>query len=206
MSQSELARRVGIRQSSVAALLSGKSQGSKHLHRIARVLETTSEKLTGEDAEPAAAPSKRLAFQESDGFTEADFVEIEQVDVRFGMGGTYLDSHVERTLRPFPREWVRMLTDAPMGNLVWTSGVGDSMEPTIRHGDPLLADLGQNRLVERDAIWLCALGEIGMIKRLRPHTDGSVEILSDNPLVPSMLATDGELHIIGRVLGRWGRL
>lgn len=41
--------------------------------------------------------------------------------------------------------------------------------------------------------------QIGMIKRLRPMPDRSVKILSDNPSVPPETATDGELHVLGRV-------
>ena len=72
--------------------------------------------------------------------------------------------------------------------------------PTIGPSDLVLIDRGQDNLNINDRIWACALGEIGMIKRLRPMPDGSVKILSDNPAVPPEVAHDGELHIIGRVV------
>jgi transcriptional regulator with XRE-family HTH domain len=52
MSQSELARRVGINQSTIAALLSGRSRSSSHLHLIARALGTTTAYLVGEIDDP----------------------------------------------------------------------------------------------------------------------------------------------------------
>ncbi|WP_133032181.1 helix-turn-helix transcriptional regulator [Sphingomonas sp. PP-CE-1G-424] len=52
MSQSELARRVGINQSTVAALLTGRSRSSGHLHSIARSLATTTAFLVGETDDP----------------------------------------------------------------------------------------------------------------------------------------------------------
>jgi transcriptional regulator with XRE-family HTH domain len=52
MSQSELARRVGINQSTVAALLTGRSRSSSHLHLIARALSTTTAYLVGETDDP----------------------------------------------------------------------------------------------------------------------------------------------------------
>ena len=57
ISQSELARRVGVSQASIYRLASGDAYGSKHLHRIARELGTTPAYLTGETDDPdAGAP------------------------------------------------------------------------------------------------------------------------------------------------------
>ena len=52
MSQAELARRVGVRQSTINELVRGESQSSKHLHQIARHLGTTPEYLSGETDDP----------------------------------------------------------------------------------------------------------------------------------------------------------
>lgn len=60
MSQSELARRVGINQSTVAALLAGRSRSSSHLHKIARNLHTTPSYLTGEIDDPEEGASNPL--------------------------------------------------------------------------------------------------------------------------------------------------
>ena len=63
LSQSELARRVGVSQATIFKLLTGESYGSKHLHRIARELETTPAYLEGETDDPApdAPPPPRPA-------------------------------------------------------------------------------------------------------------------------------------------------
>ncbi len=54
LSQSELARRVGVSQAAVYNLVSGGAYGSKHIHRIARELGTTPAYLTGETDDPDA--------------------------------------------------------------------------------------------------------------------------------------------------------
>jgi transcriptional regulator with XRE-family HTH domain len=54
MSQSELARRVKLNQSTIAGLITGKARSSAHLHRIARELGTTPAYLTGETDDPEA--------------------------------------------------------------------------------------------------------------------------------------------------------
>lgn len=52
LSQSELGRRVGVSQATIYKLVTGVSYGSKHLHLIARALETTPAYLTGETDDP----------------------------------------------------------------------------------------------------------------------------------------------------------
>jgi transcriptional regulator with XRE-family HTH domain len=62
ISQGELARRVGIKQPSIHALVSGENKrGSAHLHRIARELGTTPAYLSGEtdDATEGALPAPK---------------------------------------------------------------------------------------------------------------------------------------------------
>ena len=54
ISQSELARQVGISQASINKLVGGKSYSSRHLHKIARELGTTPAYLTGETDDPDA--------------------------------------------------------------------------------------------------------------------------------------------------------
>lgn len=64
LTQSELARKVGVSQPTIAELLAVEGRSSKHLHKIATVLKTSPEYLLGETDDPAptgvvvsAAPS-----------------------------------------------------------------------------------------------------------------------------------------------------
>lgn len=52
LSQSALARRVGVSQTTIAKLVLSKGYGSKHLHKIARELDTTPAYLAGEIDDP----------------------------------------------------------------------------------------------------------------------------------------------------------
>lgn len=132
-----------------------------------------------------------------------DTVEIAEIDLRFGLGGAFMDQeiveHQART-RLFPRAWMRMITSSPLQHLYWAQGVGDSMEPKISDGDVILIDRSQTDPSFGDLYWAIAYGQTGMIKRLRPMPDGSVKILSDNPNVPPEVAYDGELAVFGRVV------
>lgn len=66
MSQAELARRVGVDQSTINALINGHSRGSRYMHSIARELLTSPEFLEGQtdDSDPGAIPNYDLDAQE----------------------------------------------------------------------------------------------------------------------------------------------
>lgn len=65
LSQAELARRVGVAQTSIFKLVSGRSYSSRHLHLIARELQTTPAYLTGETDDPTSdAPDEALSSQD----------------------------------------------------------------------------------------------------------------------------------------------
>ena len=52
LSQSELARRVGVSQSAIHKIVSGGAYSSAHLHKVSRALATSTEYLTGETDNP----------------------------------------------------------------------------------------------------------------------------------------------------------
>lgn len=203
ISQSELARRVGVSPTAIWKLLKDPAQGSKHTHRIARELGVSSEFLMGEtdDQSPVGGVSDaRLSFRGPAVEPDPDMVQLHELDLAFGMGATYLDLPVKAQTRSFSREWLRNFTAAAPKDLFFARGVGDSMMPTILDSDIVLIDRSQLTPVMGDQIWAVAFGQVGMIKRLRPMPDGSVKILSDNPSVPPETACDGELHVLGRVV------
>lgn len=74
------------------------------------------------------------------------------------------------------------------------------MSPTIDDGDIMLIDLAQTTPSFADLIWVCAVGEMGMVKRIATRADGAIVIKSDNPNVRDDTAHDGEIHFIGRVV------
>ncbi len=198
MSQSELARRVGVSQGTIAQLVSGRSRSSSHLHKIASELRTTPAYLAGETEDPnvgyVPTPSAETVA------AELGLVAVRELDLTLGMGSTYLDVPVTETIRHFPIEWLRLYTRADPANLIFAQGVGDSMMPTLLDSDLLLIDCSQQSLNVSDKIWAVSYAGLGAVKRLRAKPDGGVDLLSDNTLVPNVTAYDGELHILGRVV------
>lgn len=146
-----------------------------------------------------ALSDRQLPYRHQ-GSDNSDTVELDQIDLRYGLGGTYAEGHVEVERRPFSREWLRSITSTAPRHLFWAIGDGDSMEPTIRSGEVILIDRSLDTPRFDDGVWAVVHGEIGMIKRLRHLPDGTVELHSDNHYVRPQTAVDGELHIVGRVI------
>lgn len=132
-----------------------------------------------------------------------DLVDVAEIDLRFGLGGTFMDEEIVEgaiVTRSFPRSWLRQVSKSNPDDLYWAVGQGNSMEPMIGDGDIMLIDRSQCTPGHGDLVWAIAYGQTGMVKRLRPMADGSVKILSDNPSVPPEIAYDGELSVFGRVV------
>jgi len=200
LSQAELARRIGVTQPAITHLIKRGTGGTAHLHKIARELETTPEYLNGE-SETAALPDGAQPIAVDVVTIDPDQVEIDMIDLAFGMGGTFIDTdHVNIEKVGFSRKWLRQFTHSAPSQLFTTKGIGDSMQPTISDHDIVVVDRSDLRPEFADKIWAIVFGGVGMIKRLRPMPDGSVLISSDNQLVRDARAVDGELHIIGRVV------
>jgi len=191
-----MARLVGVTQGAIAKIVSNNPGGSAHLHKIARVLGTTPEYLTGETNDPAlgAMPTP----SEQDIAEHLDLVEIAMVDMAYGMGATFADDRIGVDLVHFPKIWVDQLTHSAPASLAWARGKGDSMSPTISDGDMVLIDRSERRVEDQDLIWAFTIGDMAMIKRLRIRGD-KVTILSDNSEVPADTAHPDEINIIGRI-------
>jgi phage repressor protein C with HTH and peptisase S24 domain len=213
--QSELARLVGVSQQTIGKLVKGNSQGSVHLHKIARALGTTPEYLTGESDEtgdidarpvrrfpfPEAVQSPHISYRAEPALSETQSVSIPEIDIGYSMGGgLVLQDHVEAKAVPFPREWLRSLIRGRFDQVFIARGEGDSMQPTLLDGDVIVVDTAQQAITGQDRLWCLSYSDLGMIKRVRALPDGGLEIISDNPAVRPFKAYDGEVQVIGRVV------
>jgi phage repressor protein C with HTH and peptisase S24 domain len=199
LTQSELARLVGIGQSSANRLEAGVTRNPRHIIQLARVLGTTPEYLTGETDDPKPTTEIKLVAPAAP--VNPDMVEIAEFNLAYGLGGAYIhDAPVEQVMRPFSKAWVRQFTQSPIEQLFWATGSGTSMMPAILDSDILLIDTGQRTPRMWDHVWAIEMHGLGMIKALRPGKDGAMRILSLNPDYPEEVAYDGEMNVIGRVV------
>jgi phage repressor protein C with HTH and peptisase S24 domain len=141
----------------------------------------------------------RNGVQTIEGFAEQlDLVSIEEIDLAYGMGGTYTGDPIEITIHHFPRLWVETISTAPPALLTIARGRGDSMEPTIKNGDMVVINRAERIIREQDGIWALTQGDIGSIKRVRVRGD-RIMLLSDNDRVPPEEVHISEINVVGRV-------
>lgn len=204
IAQAELARRVGVTSTAINHLLKRGTGGSKHIHQIARELHTSPEYLTGETNNPdgiSALGDQRLAFRGKQDDRSSAGLQIREVDIAYGMGGTFIDDNdVNTRMMAIDQKRLRTYTRAPPDKVFVARGIGDSMMPTLLDSDTILVDQSQNTMRANELIWAVSYGDFGMIKRLRSMPDGSILVISDNPAIADFTASDDELHIIGRVV------
>ncbi len=100
----------------------------------------------------------------------------------------------------FDPKWLRRLGVHPE-KLTLIQVEGDSMAPTLSHGDDIMVDAGAANLPLRDAIYVIRMDETLLVKRLAPGIQGRIAILSDNPAYPNWDSVDvRQVSIIGRVV------
>lgn len=153
-----------------------------------------------------AAPSDRETGARSLSLTdlaaEYGLVFVDEIDLAFGMGATFLDSAEPEVMGivPFRENWLHGLYSGDVKHLKVVRGRGDSMEPTIRDGDTVLVDTSVRRIDDQDRIWAISYGDLGMIRRIRVTPKGSWMLMPDNSVVRPDEVGDGETFIIGRVI------
>ena len=229
VSQTSLADAVGTSQATISQILTGTTRNSRLLPKIAQclavnlnwLLGVTDDKIDMFDKEGEPLSEDTLAAMQAGAVTnrlinpeqlrtgnqlpgplvDEDVVEIDRIDLAYGMGGSFLDNAtVEVEKVKFSASWLREFTKTPPHLLVTTQGLGDSMMPTIHDRDVVIIDRSQKHPDMGDKIWAITYAGMGMIKRLRFQPDGTVKISSDNQLIRDELATDGDLFIVGRVI------
>jgi hypothetical protein len=84
---------------------------------------------------------------------------------------------------------------------------GDSMAPTLNHGDDIMVDNSASATALRDGIHVIRLDDVLMVKRLAKGPVGRLSVMSDNPAYPDWPDVDGaDVAIIGRVVWAGRRL
>src|SRR5690606_2015553 len=97
----------------------------------------------------------------------------------------------------FSAEWLREQGLDP-AMLSAIAVVGDSMEPSLRHGDEILVD--RARRPAQDGIHVVRVDGIVLVKRLQRSHPGVLVLRSDNPAYPPVEHAQADVEVIGRVV------
>lgn len=175
--------------------------------RICRSLGlTVDELISGQTSPPLRVtenPPVQMAGSSSPALSGADFIALPFLDIHASAGpGAIAPVHAEvRTVISFERSFLRNLGAMPE----WCKIIGargDSMTPTIPDGALIVVDHSQTEVVNG---WISVVDVGGdlLVKRVRRRLDGTIELVSDNPIYPvETIGADriDQLTIIGRVV------
>lgn len=150
------------------------------------------ERLLGGIAAPMAEPEMRLIPKLAIG-ASAGPGALNDVETLAGKIG-------------FDEKWLRKQGLDP-SNLSLIRVDGESMAPTLNHGDDIMVDRSAPAAGFRDGIYVIRLDDVLMVKRLAKGPVGRLSVLSDNPAYPDWPDIDGAtIAIVGRVVWTGRRL
>lgn len=192
----QFAKAVGVGQSTISNILTGRTTDSRYLPRIAAFLGVDPGWLLGTTDDPHAEPEGYY----DDVARDMGARLIAEVDLQYSMGGGTVIDEVNHQRVAVPENWIVPAMRGTFDQLFVTYPKGNSMQPTISEGDAVLVDRAQTRILGADGIWCITYGDLGMIKRVRALPDGGYLVISDNPAIDNFTAYDGEMHTIGRVI------
>jgi len=212
MNPTSLSRASGLGSTYIRDILEGRSKNPK-LAEIAQVAEALECSLDEIGYKPrtkiTAAANFNLEHTDEDALRWA--APVREVNVYTGMGAGGLMDEEEKTVGIWQlhAEWLRSEIRAADYDRVYIVTLeGDSMVGTLAPGDKVIVDLNR-RVPSPPGLFVMWDGLAQVAKRLE-YVEGSdpplVRIISDNERYRPYERTLEEIHIIGRIMGRWQRL
>ena len=215
ISQSELARKMGIKASSVQEWERNETSPRRHrIKPLAEALGVSPQWLEfGTEPEGTVLEFKEKTEKESEPFPSDKYALIPRYEAKTSTGGGYHNGdHVEvsRT-HAFRKDWIKK-NNWREEDLCVVEASGHSMEPQIRDGDVLLVNTADKMLQSGKVYVLLFPGEGLRAKRVHRMADGRIRISSDNPdkvQFPDECYSPEEaahLNIVGKVVQRAGEI
>ncbi|MHB1564114.1 MAG: XRE family transcriptional regulator [Leptospirillum sp.] len=228
ITQSELARRIGVKPQSVQAWEAGKNGPSrKRIQALAKELRISEEELefgSMTKALSAGEPPRTIIDVELVGENppvpynsvsslDDKYVFIPRYEAGISAGhGYHNGDHVEVSkTHAYRWDWIRKNGWRPE-DLCVIEASGHSMEPRISDGDVLLVNMDDKEF-QSGKVYVLSFPHEGLrAKRIHRLADGRVKISSDNPdkaSFPDEYYSPEEashLNIVGRVVQRGGEI
>lgn len=116
-------------------------------------------------------------------------------------GGRFNDEFNSHYCIAVEERWVKSVLRRSSRDLAGINVSGDSMEPTLKEGDIVIADLSFQGSLS-DGMYVICIGDLLFVKRLWVRVDGLVVIRSDNPAYPEEVVNPAQtpIRIYGRVV------
>ncbi len=182
-----VAKAVGVSDNAIYKWLSGRGQPSvNNLVSLARAARVSIEWLaTGEE-------SKQTAAAITHAMEHGDYIFMPRNRIRFSSGreGVLSSDQVVDSVA-FRAAWVKRSLNTEPRDLLLIEVDGDSMAPTVKDSDLILANLAEPRF-KQDGIYLLRHDGGLTVKRIQRRPDGKLLVRSDNPKYEADGGSDGE--------------
>lgn len=208
MNRAELSIKAGLGRTAVRDILEERvgSPTEKTLRGLARALGCSISDLTGD--KPSAIPADLEHVPPIPG--------VPEIDVIAGMGGggeSFVESFITPNGADIQADAVRDYWGIPDEYLSGELRIsrkrariievkGDSMEPTLKGGDRVMIDVGDQNPTPGGpfAIWDGFGVAVKRLERIEKSDPPAFEVISDNPAHKTKILTAEEIRIIGRVI------
>lgn len=144
----------------------------------------------------------QLSLHSDTELNEKDYVLVPYLDAQAPEQLKLIREGQARCHLAFSKYWIEVVMSLSPVQILITSVIGDSMEPTLKEGDILLVDRRKKEIKE-DAIYVISIKDLIMPKRVQRMFNGVICVKSDNPaykeqIIPKEVSAD--LHVIGRAV------
>jgi phage repressor protein C with HTH and peptisase S24 domain len=142
--------------------------------------------------EPSAQPSRT-----------ADLFAVPNYSVSASAGfGAFVDKELVREDFAFSRKLLSQICNSSPNDLAIVTVEGDSMAPTLSHGDHIMVDTSASATRVHDGVFVIRNEDTLLVKRLTIHPSGtSLTVSSDNPAYPSLPAcSPADIQVVGKVV------
>ncbi|WP_257803294.1 XRE family transcriptional regulator [Burkholderia glumae] len=209
LSQTALAERVGVSQTTIAALETGRASTTVHWPAIADVLAVNLKWLVhGEGPKDyAPAPGSVVVWEDPAELpANPNRVWIDRYDYRFSAGNGHIQWEIrEKNALPFNKGFFRAIGSRPEDCRL-VDVVGDSMAPFLFDRDMMMVDMSK-RTPRDGKIYAVLFEEEPLVKQIFKEPGGGLILHSYNPQYPDrVLRTEHleNLQIVGQCVYRSG--
>jgi len=192
--------------------MNNRSPGTDAMEKFAKAGINTNWLLTGEGEvmiggdKVQQQPGRYQAHNDRMSISQAktdEFAMLPFYDVEASAGhGSLVDQELQTSQMAFRKDWLSQ-RGLQISKCKLIKARGDSMEPTIYHGDLLLVDTSIESIKD-DAIYIVQSDHHLIVKRIQQALDGSLTIISDNKRYKDQSVSPEQaknIKIAGRV--RW---
>ena len=209
LSQEDLAKKVGVSQTTVSDIERGRNEKSADIVSFAKALGV--EALWLANGKGSKYPDGTPTFNREDAPLEGlVFIPEYRVSFSAGNGTIHYEEITESRARAYEEEWFRRERINPKHTKRFKVH-GDSMETTLYSEDSILVNLDENdpNSLLDGKIYAIRYGNELRVKRLFRKFDGTIVLHSDNPAykedeIPPD-APPEQFSIIGRVRDKSGK-